>query len=149
MGVIGFEGTVTYNTPNPLTATRVIADSSVVYISNGPFTGLYGTPAAINTPWIFDPSTPTPDLWSVGGYTFDLTSVTSVTRNLFLVIGGKGIISGNGFTSRPATWYFSELPIGGGQHMFAAFTTVPDGGTTIALFGIALVGLRGFRRERS
>ena len=50
------------------------------------------------TPWIFHPSTATPGLWSVGGFTFDLISATVVTQTAtFLNITGTGTVSGNGF----------------------------------------------------
>ena len=39
----------------------------------GDFAGIApGTQATMAQPWIFNPSRPTPGLWSVGGFAFDL-----------------------------------------------------------------------------
>src|SRR5712692_7170161 len=39
------------------------------------------TNVTMATPWIFNPSTNTPSLWNVGGFTFDLTSSVVLLQN--------------------------------------------------------------------
>ena len=44
-----------------------------------------GTQADMAQPWIFNPSTPTPHLWSVAGFTFNLMSSTIMIQNAGLL----------------------------------------------------------------
>jgi hypothetical protein len=47
-------------------------------------------------------------LWSVGGFTFDLTASSIVKQgNGFLAVSGTGTISGNGFNPTPGSWRLS------------------------------------------
>jgi VPDSG-CTERM motif len=103
--------------------------------------------------WVFNPSTPTPALWSVGGFTFDLTSATIVTQNaMFLNVSGVGTVSGNGFDVTNARWAFTVQNAGGGTGDFFSFSAntasvVPDGGSAVALLGISLVAIEFVRRK--
>jgi hypothetical protein len=102
-------------------------------------------------PWIFTPSTPTPGLWSVGGFSFDLLASTVVTQNAnFLIITGTGIVSGNGFDPTAMDWSFTTQSAGGHTRTTFSFSangqTVPDGGTTVMLLGAALGALGMARR---
>jgi len=112
-----------------------------------------GTQATMATPWIFNPSTATPGLWSVGGFTFDLTSATILTQNTrFLNISGVGTVSGNGFDATHAHWAFTVQNAGGGTGDFFSFSAntasaVPDGGSAVALLGISLVAIEFVRRK--
>lgn len=162
-GNINFAGGVRFDTNSLATATRVntwfdsngnAGFSSVQVGSTGDFSGIAaGTQATMATPWIFNPSTPTPGLWSVAGFTFDLLSSTIVTQtSTFLNITGTGIISGNGFDPTAGTWAFSVQNAGGGtltEFSFSANSNaVPDGGSAVALLGIALTGIEVLRRKR-
>jgi hypothetical protein len=105
--------------------------------------------ATMATPWVFNPSTPTPGLWSVGGFTFDLTSATIVTQiSNFLNVEATGVIHGIGFDDTPGTFQFTVT--GSGIRLgFAALTTAvptPDGGATVMLLGAALGALGLARR---
>jgi hypothetical protein len=81
-------------------------------------------------PWIFDPSTPTPGLWSVGGFTFDLLSSTIVTQNAaFLRVTGTGIVSGNGFEPTAMGWSFSIANPGGEPRTTFSFSATGDVGS--------------------
>src|SRR6266480_3791418 len=105
-GTIQFAGSVAFNTHSLATATRVVtwfdvfnnAGFSNVAADDGDFAGIApGTQATMGQPWIFNPSTPTPGLWNVGGFTFDLTNSSIDTQNSgALTISGTGIVSGNG-----------------------------------------------------
>src|SRR3954449_13223960 len=69
-GSIDFGGVVTFDTTSLLTATRVnLWNSSFVLQDSGDFATFVnpGAAATMATPWIFNPSTATPSLWSVGG----------------------------------------------------------------------------------
>ena len=114
-----------------------------------------GSVVTLAASWIFNPSTPTPGLWSVGGFSFDLDTATIDTQNSHLLsITGTGTLSGAGFDPTPGTWAFSAQSAAGihqASFTFSADTNtgpgVPDGGSAVALLGIALVGLEGLRRK--
>jgi VPDSG-CTERM motif len=138
--VTWFDG---FNTPGMATVLPGASDD---------FSGiLFPTSATMHNGWVF--ITPTPGLWSVGGFTFDLMSavVTSQSAN-FLNVLGTGIISANGFDPTPATWSFTIDNADGRPHLTFGFATdtvagVPDGGSAVALLGLALIGIEGLRRK--
>jgi hypothetical protein len=108
----------------------------------------------MTAPWIFNPSTATIPLWSVGGFTFDLMSSHIVTQtNFFLNVTGVGSLSGPGFTTTPGTWSFTVSNALGGPHSTFGFSSdtaagvVPDSGATAALLGLALAGVEVLRRK--
>jgi len=131
-------------------------NKSNVAVVSGSYVGLVnlGDQAMMATPWTFLP-TPggQPALWSVGGFTFDLTSATVVTQNAtFLNIRGVGTVSGNGFEDTTARWAFTVQNAGGGTGDFFSFSAntagaVPDGGSAVALLGISLVAIEFVRRK--
>ena len=161
-GTIDFAGSVRFDSSALQNTTRVViwrdvfgnAGFSNVAATSGDFSSIaLGTQAAMATPWIFNPSTPTPGLWSVGGFTFDLLSATIITQtSTFLNIMGTGIVSGNGFDATTATWAFT-VQNAGGNHDFFSFSAnlatqgVPDGGSAVAMLGIGL-GVIEFVRRR-
>ncbi len=154
-GAITFAGGAVFDTASLATATRVntFTDASVMS-RDGDFASFVnvGDSATMATPWIFSPSNPTPGLWSVGGFTYDLASSTVVLQNSdFLLISGSGTITGNGFDATPGTWSFtSQSPAADGVFSFSAGSDaqgVPDGGTTVALLGFALTGVEMIRRR--
>jgi hypothetical protein len=102
--------------------------------------------------WILSPSTLTPGLWSVGGFTFDLLSSTIVTQNVqSLFITGTGIVSGPGFDPTNMEWNFTTQSSRGILRTILSFSAdgvaVPDGGSAVALLGIALTGIEVLRRR--
>lgn len=113
-----------------------------------------GTIPTMAAPWIFNPSTPLLALWSVTDngvtFTFNLTSSTIALQNAaFLSVSGTGTVTGTGYTQTPGTWNFStqEPDVGGKFTWSASAAAVPDGGTTMALFGLSLLGLYGAGRK--
>ena len=122
---------------------------SSVLATTGDFSGVpLLTSATMATPWVFNPSTATPGLWSVGGFTFDLLSATVVTQlPNFLNVEATGIIHGLGFDDTPGT--FQLTVTGRGIRFgFAALTqAVPDGGSAVALLGLALIGIEAVRMK--
>src|SRR5690349_3483254 len=89
-GTIDFAGSVRFDSSALQNTHQVVQWRDVfgnVGFSNvaavtGDFASIaLGTQATMATPWIFNPSTPTPGLWSVGGFTFDLLSATVVSQS--------------------------------------------------------------------
>lgn len=153
-GGITIAGGATFDTADLATATRVNTWSDTVVESfSGDFTGFVhdDDPVAMNSPWIFSPSTPLLGLWSVGGFTYDLSSSTVVLQNSnFLLITGTGTVTGNGFDPTKGIWAFTtQSPSANGVFSFSAGTATlaPDGGVTAALLGVGLIGLELFRRR--
>jgi hypothetical protein len=161
-GDIQFAGEVQFNTKSLATAARVVtwfdvfhhAGFSSVTSATGDFAAFVssGDQATMRQPWIFNPSTPTNGLWNVGGFTFDLLTSTIVTQNSGeLTITGTGIVSGNGFTPTAMDWSFTTQSSGGRRRATFSFSangaTVPDGGSAVALLGLALTGLEVLRRR--
>jgi VPDSG-CTERM motif len=122
--------------------------SSVLAVSDD-FSGIPLLTSTTMAPlWVFNPPTPTLALWSVGGFTFDLLSSTIVTQiPNFLNVEGIGIIHGPGFDD--TTGHFQLTVTGNDTRFgFAALTrAVPDGGSAVALLGLALIGIEVLRRK--
>jgi hypothetical protein len=160
-GTIDFAGSVMFDSSHLDNATQVMLWRDVfgnlgfsnVAATTGDFSGIpLGTQATMATPWIFTPSTNTPGLWSVGGFTFDLMSATVVNQTAtFLNITGTGIITAAGFEDTAARWAFTVQNAGGNNDFFSfsgnVSTRVPDGGSAVALLGIGL-GVIEFIRRR-
>jgi len=115
---------------------------------------------AFSAPWVFNPSTPLPALWTITGslaggetFTFNLTSSSIVTQNAsFLNVTGTGTMTGTGTTAYAATagTFNFTIPSPGAGEQFtwtSSSAPVPDGGTTMALLGVSLLGLYGARRK--
>jgi hypothetical protein len=153
-GDITFFGTVSLD-GNANTATMVTAyhglggtGSPFVASADGSFTGLDGLAATFTAPWSFN-SGPVANFWSVGGYVFNLISSSiTVQAGGSLIVDGTGTITGNGFDPTAGSWHFTtQNPSARGVFSFSAATgAVPDGGSAVALLGIAFMGLEGLRR---
>ncbi|MDH5447370.1 MAG: hypothetical protein OEY52_17615, partial [Gammaproteobacteria bacterium] len=88
----------------------------------------------------FDSSfTPVSPLWEIGGFAFDLTSVSVDTQSdTTLVLYGQGFIYGNGFDVTEGRWILTGNSLG--STFSWSSTTVPEA-PTLALLAIALLGL--------
>jgi hypothetical protein len=68
-----------------------------------------------------------------------------------LVIEGTGIVSGNGFDPTAMDWSFTTQSSGGRTRTTFSFSAngvaVPDGGSAVALLGLALTGIEVLRRR--
>jgi len=153
-GAITFAGGAKFDTNSLATATRVTLFKNVKVMSeDGDFTGIVSDDDAVTmaVPYIFTPSTPTPGLWSVDGFTFDLDASVVVLQNAdFLLISGTGTITGNGFDPTPGTWSFTaQSPKANGVFSFSSSDgfLAPDGGSTVALLGLGLTGIWMIRRK--
>jgi hypothetical protein len=110
-----------------------------------------GQQITLASPWVF--TSALNDLWAVGGFSFDLESATIHHRSdAFINISGTGVVSGNGYDPTPATWFFTANMPSNGRFAYSAgsatVAAVPDGGSAIALLGLALGGLELLRRRR-
>lgn len=157
-GDITFAGGVTLDSASAGTATEVLSWTGpggtgmpIVISDSGSFSGIgAGTQATFSSPWFFN-SGPVTALWSVGGFTFDLTSSKIVFQGgspAGVLVDGIGAVSGNGLPAEAMTWEFATGdPSADGIFSFqvADGTTggasVPDGGTTAMLLGLGVLGL--------
>lgn len=127
--------------------------SFVGFVSSGNAVTMPGSVSFAN-PFISNP------MWQVGGFSFNLSTfsvdryiagVTPGYTGLFdtLVLSGKGIISGNGFDQTNGAWTWSGDALGNQAFNFSSATValVPEGGLTISLLGLALLGLAALRRK--
>jgi hypothetical protein len=167
-GDIDFGGVVTYDTTSLATATRVNtwqpfsggpANFSIVLQRTGTFANpTYsinpGDQATMAAPWIFNPSTATPALWTIGGFTFNLSSSVIVQQTAsFLNVQGVGTITGNSFDPTPGTWSFTSSVSDGSSNPTFSFqaqtAAVPEPASTVLVtVGLATVGLTRLVRRR-
>ena len=155
-GDIDFAGEVRFDTTSLATATMVTEwHMAIVSGTSGDFSSVANnTPVTFVTPYVFNPPTPYASLWTVGGFTFELVSSSiDLQTNKFLNISGEGFVSGNGFDRTPGTWTFTSNQSNGGtsqEFSFAANSTAvptPDGGSAVALLGIALTAVGALRAK--
>src|SRR3984957_9813805 len=115
-GDITFAGGVQLDTSSAGTATEVLAWTGpggtgmpVVISDDGSFSGIApGTQVAFTSPWFFN-SGAVASLWSVGGFTFDLTSSHIVFQGgkpAGVLVDGIGSVCGNVRESEAMTWGF-------------------------------------------
>jgi hypothetical protein len=122
-GNITFVGGVELNSSSSATASEVTAwtgfggnGSPLVESADGSFAGIApGTSATFSSPWFFN-SGAVSSLWSVGGFTFDLTQshvvyqATTVEGGVPIgaaTVEGIGAIMGHGLSPEAMTWSFS------------------------------------------
>ena len=156
-GNITFTGTCSLNSNSANTATMVTSWHGLgagglpqVASHDGAFNGIVtdGDAVTIAFPWSFN-SGSVPNFWQVDGFVFNLSS-SSITMQGggSVTVEGSGTISGNGFDLTSGTWSFTtQNPSAKARFSFsAAAGSVPDGGSAVALLGIALVGIECLRR---
>ena len=130
-GTITIKGGAQLNPPSANTVTQVTGwlngsgAKPTVASRSGNFTGFVtvGAPVTMAAPWNFGSGLA--GLWSVGGFTFNLTGSTIIKQgNGFLAVSGTGTIMGNGFDPTPGSWRFStQNPPANGVFSFSASTT--------------------------
>jgi hypothetical protein len=163
-GTIDFTGPVTLDTVSLETATKVASFHwPRVATATGDFDAYVLTAAenqgvgdlvTIVSPWSFKTDAPgLSPFWTVNGFSFDLTSsMFSKEKDAdgvwHLDVWGTGIAYGNGFDRTNGVWSFNMTDVGGSSHpafSFQSTTHVPDGGMTLVLFGLSLLGIHGTR----
>lgn len=96
----------------------------------------------------YDPLSVSNPIWSLttpGLASFDLLSINSIVESSSgLILTGSGLLHAIGFDSTPGDWSFSANSTGT-YFTFSNQTTanaaVPDGGSTVLLLGVAIIGL--------
>src|SRR2546423_650212 len=95
-GDIDFAGEVTFDSNSLATATMVTQwKLAIVSGTTGDFSSVpLLSNVAFVTPYVFNPPTAYANLWSVGGFTFELTSSSIDSQSAkFLNISGVGFVS--------------------------------------------------------
>jgi VPDSG-CTERM motif len=158
-GGIGFGGSTSPVADwSTVSSIDIIGDTAVVLCSPvAPCTGAF---AVFNLP-IFQSAVyhdlpnftgPVANLWTFGGFSFNLTGYTNITRATNgIVLEGLGTLFGPaGFDPTPAAWSFSAdetNTVFRFSSTTAANPTVPDGGSTLTLLGLGFAGLAAARRK--
>ncbi|MDR3457697.1 MAG: hypothetical protein P4N60_09640 [Verrucomicrobiae bacterium] len=152
-GNVGFSGAVQLNTDNVQTATEALTwVNPVVNGASGSFSGIaQGTPVTLAIPWFFN-SGALNNFWMVGGFTFNLLSSHVYSQDgLFLDVVMSGTVSGNSFDPTAFTGTFQAAnPPANGNAIFTgrmSFSSVPDGGSTVLLLGLACIGMSLIKRK--
>jgi hypothetical protein len=157
-GNIGFTGRVAYDGTTAGTSTEVVNwINPNVNGTSGSFTGIAnGTASNLTSPWFFNTSSAINNFWTVGGFTFQLLSSWITAQSGgdlgFVVVNGTGIVSGNGYTPTVLGWSFTSQDPSVTQNpatftFSASANSVPDGGTTMMLLGIAFSGVVLLKRK--
>ena len=152
-GNIGFSGAVQLNSGSVQNATEALAwINTVVGATSGSFTTVAtGSSVALAAPWFFN-SGVLNNFWSVGGFTFNLSSSSIYSQDsLFLNVVLAGTVTGNNYdaTAFSGTFQVANPPADGVATFTErlSFNSVPDGGTTVLLLGAALSGLAMIKRK--
>lgn len=105
------------------------------YVTPSPF--ILGSISDFSFDGSFVPVTP---LWSIGGFSFDLLSVTILEQSAStLILQGTGAVYGNGFDSSDGSWVLTANS-SGSTFSWSASTAVPET-MTLTLFAFVLLGL--------
>lgn len=167
-GDITFAGGVQLDSSSAGTATEVLSWTGpggtgmpIVISDSGSFdTVTPGTQVTFASPWFFN-SGAVSSLWSVGGFTFSLSSSHIVFQGgspAGVLVDGTGTVSGNGFDSTSMSWSFTTQDpsaTGSSSSVFSfsaasgttGSTAVPDGGTTAMLLGLGILGLGLLKKQ--
>ncbi len=141
----------TANTVNFVDTSAFFPGNALVVNSTGDLTPLLGS-FALYSDFTYSPLSGTNPLWlTLAGApvaSFNLTGITSIDEaGVGLVLTGYGIMSLTGFDPTPGNWSFSADTVSGVFTFSSQTAAVPDGGTSVALLGLSLLGLAGARRK--
>ena len=154
VGEISFAGSYTINNSNLALATSFNSFTGVTVSAapTGDYAGLAGA-SVTQTAFTFDPFPVggVVPLWTIPsqpGTSFDLLALTVAFESpTALLLTGTGIAHKAGKDNTPGTWILSANTLGSTFSFSSTNSSVPDGGTTVALLGMALVGVEGLRRK--
>lgn len=150
-GGISFAGGYTPDDSNLTVAKKITFGPTVVMDSNGDFTLPMFTPVVMADYLEWDPSftvSPSNPLWSVGGFSFDLMSLAVTAESTTsITLNGLGVVKHANFDDTDGNWVATFNTSGNTFSWSASSSSVPDGGTSIALLGMALIGTGLLRRR--
>lgn len=155
-GGISFSGN--YSIPSGttlLTATSITfpLNQTAVTSANGTFGAagiVFGNIVTMSSPLSINPTvTPVISLWSIGIFSFNaLTLIQSDQTATTLTLRGTGLIlDGNAADTVNGQWLATFNTLTGTFSYSASAGSVPDGGMTVMLLGVALTGLCLFRKK--
>lgn len=153
-GGISMAGGYTCDTGNINTADAFTSFSGVLITGvSGSYVGVPIGQSVTMIPFVFNPFVPpVNNLWSFThsgiSYAFDLTAITSRIQNGddTLTLHGLGTLHLTGDSNTLGSWVMTANQGGGTFSFSSSNQAIPDGGTTVALLGIALAGIEGVRR---
>jgi len=150
-GGISLAGGYTPDNPDLNLATRIDFGPAIVISSSGDFSMPIFTPVTMASSLTFDPlfSVDANPLWSVGGFAFELLSLSIVNEtSTSITLNGIGNVAHSDFEDTTGTWAATMNSDGRSTFSWSSSTVaVPDGGTSITLLGIALLGVGLFRKQ--
>ena len=153
-GEIGFTGSFTplddtnqATTLDAATGIDFYDDVALVINATGDFSGIADFTQASFSDFQFD-ETPVSPLWSVGGFSFELSSISvDLQTGSALELSGFGTVSGNGYDATAGTWSFSGDSTG---QVFAwSGGTIAAAPPMLWLWGAGLVGMIGVSRTKA
>lgn len=153
-GSIGLGGAYSVNNPDLTLADEITFVSGIVITADNDFDtfvdpgdGVTMTASVLDISPFFTVTNP---LWSVGGFQFELTSLAydGTPTSTAMGLKGSGTITGNNFDATPGTWVATFNESQGSSFTWSSSTSaVPDGGATVAMFGLAIMGVGAVRRK--
>ena len=137
------------------TVTFGAGTNAIVTNPTGSYLGLLGAGVHYNS-FVYSPFVgPISPLWmtttGAPASSFNLTSITFIDENVgnSLTLTGLGIAFVDGFDPTVGSWSFTATQNGttfGWDSINSPAPRVPDGGATLALLGLGVLGLGGMRR---
>jgi len=153
-GGISLGGSYTTDTGDINTANAFTSFPSAFVVStSGDYSSVPLFTSVTQNPFVFDPfAPPVSPLWTfmVGTdtYSFDLLTLSIDQQgNDTLNLSGTGDLNITGFDTTTGTWVFTANQAGGTFSFSSSNGAVPDGGSALILFGLALGGLEALRRK--